>query len=185
MSSARLFVALELPAAARTALARWGREACAADPALRAVREEALHVTVHFLGERPEGDIAALSSVIAQAPGTAIPLASAGALWLSPRRPHVLTLRLKDTNGALDVLHRALGPALEAATPGWSRETRPLRPHVTVARVRRGARPRGEALPEPPELSCAATGVVLLRSRLSPAGAVYEPLERLSLHRGA
>jgi 2'-5' RNA ligase len=185
VSSARLFVALELPAGARTALARWGREACAADPALRAVGEEALHVTVHFLGERPDADIAALRSVIAGVPARAIPLAAAGALWLSPHRPHVLTLALGDATGTLEALHGALGPMLEAATPGWSREVRPLRPHVTVARVRRGARPLQEAVPRAPELSCVATAVVLLQSRLSPAGAVYEPLERLSLHRGA
>jgi RNA 2',3'-cyclic 3'-phosphodiesterase len=185
VSSARLFVALELPAADRAALAGWSHDACAADPALRAVAEEALHVTVHFLGERPEDDIAALRWVIAGAPVAAVPLASAGVLWLAPRRPHVLTLGLEDPSGALAALHRALGPLLEAATPGFRRATRALRPHVTVARVQRGARPREEALPEPPELSCEATGVVLLRSRLSPAGAVYEPLERRSLHRGA
>ena len=185
MSTARLFVALELPVRARTALARWGHEACDADPALRAVGEVGLHVTVHFLGERPEDDIAALRSAIAAAPARGIPLTAAGALWLSPRRPHVLTLALEDTTGSLAALHAALGPALEAATPGWSREARPLRPHITVARVRRGATPRLEAVPQPPELSFAATAVVLLQSRLSPAGAVYEPLERLVLHRGA
>lgn len=181
MSTARLFVALELPAGARAALAGWGREACAADPALRGVGEEALHVTLHFLGERPAGDIDALRGVVAGAPVTAIPLTDAGTLWLAPRRPHVLTLALADPTGALEALHRRLGPALEAATPGWSAETRPLRPHVTVARVRRGARPRPAALVEPPALSFAAPAVVLLQSRLSPAGAVYEALERRSL----
>ncbi len=185
MSSARLFVALELPAAVRTALARWGREVCAADPALRAVGEEALHVTVHFLGERPRDDITGLRSAIARAPARAIPLVTAGALWLAPRRPRVLTVAIGDTTGALEALHRALGPSLEAATPGWRRETRPFRPHVTVARVGRDARPGRQAVPEPPELSCAATAVVLMESRLSPAGAAYEPLEGLSLHRGA
>lgn len=183
--SARLFVALELPVAARAALARWGRDACARDPALRAVDEEALHVTVHFLGQRPEGDIDALRAAVAGAPAQAITLSTAGALWLAPRRPHVLTAALDGDTGSLGALHRALGPVLEAATPGWSRESRALRPHVTVARVRRGARPRQEGVPPAPELFCAMSAVVLLRSRLSPAGAVYEPLERLSLHTGA
>ena len=86
MSSARLFVALQLPAEARSALARWGREACAGDSSLRAVGEEALHVTVHFLGERPESDVEALRAVIGGAPRAAIPLTAAGALWLAPRQ---------------------------------------------------------------------------------------------------
>ena len=180
MSSARLFVALELPAAERAVLARWGRAACAADPALRPVAEEALHVTLHFLGERPEADIPALVGVIAGVPGTAIRLTGTGALWLSPRRPHVLTLGLESGGGALTALHGVLGPALEAATPGWSPDRRPLRPHITLARGRE--RPRPAAAPAAPALSCAAPAVVLMRSRLSPAGAVYEPLGRRSLH---
>lgn len=184
MSSARLFVALELPAAERAALARWGHAAGAADPALRAVAQDALHVTLHFLGERPEADIPALRGVVAAAPQDAVRLTSAGVLWLSPRRPHVLTLGLADA-APLTALHAGLGPALAAATPGWEPDRRALRPHVTVARVRRGARPRTAAVPAPPALSCAAAAVVLLRSRLSPAGAVYEPLERRVLHSDA
>ena len=52
----RLFVALELPPAPRSALAGWGARAVAGDPALRAVAAPALHVTLHFLGERPDDE---------------------------------------------------------------------------------------------------------------------------------
>jgi hypothetical protein len=43
---ARLFVALELPAEIRTALARWGASLAAVDVALRALAAESLHVTL-------------------------------------------------------------------------------------------------------------------------------------------
>ena len=52
----RLFVALDLPAPARAALAAF--RAAAADPAIwRPVPDEALHLTLAFLGHRPEADV--------------------------------------------------------------------------------------------------------------------------------
>jgi 2'-5' RNA ligase len=55
---------------------------------------------------------------------------------------------------------------------------------VTVARVRRGARPRQRALPGLPEVDPAVFGgqaVCLMRSRLGRGGARYEALERVPL----
>ncbi len=53
---ARLFVALDLPERVREGLVAWQREALA-DPALRPVRAEALHVTLCFLAYQPEREI--------------------------------------------------------------------------------------------------------------------------------
>ena len=53
---ARLFVALDFPEEMREGVEAWGREALV-DPALRLVRPESLHVTLAFLGNRPEGEI--------------------------------------------------------------------------------------------------------------------------------
>jgi 2'-5' RNA ligase len=57
-------------------------------------------------------------------------------------------------------------------------ETRPFRPHVTVARVRRGARLRGRDVPPAPRLRFVPVGVVLYRSHLGRGGAVYEAVAR-------
>ena len=52
----RLFVALDLPEPARAALAAF--RAAAADPAVwRPLPDEALHLTLAFLGHRPEADV--------------------------------------------------------------------------------------------------------------------------------
>ena len=61
-------------------------------------------------------------------------------------------------------------------------EKRPFWPHVTVARVKRGER-RVPALdaPAPPAEPFVAPVVTLYRSHLSPRGARYEALERLTL----
>lgn len=179
----RLFAALEPGPVLRAALEQWGRDAAAADRALRAVAGSALHVTLHFLGERPAADVPALRAAVAAAAQDPVTLETAGALWLAPRRPHVLTCAVRDVEGHLEGLHRALGAALAAATPGWEPERRPLRAHVTVARVRRGERPRAGNVAAAPAVREGALAVALVASRLAPGGAVHETLERRPLRR--
>jgi 2'-5' RNA ligase len=180
VSRARLFVALELPADVREALAGWGRACAAGDPALRALAPEALHLTLHFLGERPASEIPDLAAAVAEAASGARTChgALAGALWLAPRRPHVLTCAVRDAGGSLADLHAALARALAGAARGWTAERRALRPHITVARVRRGSAPRVGREPAAPEGALSFPSVVLLRSHLGRDGARYEVLAR-------
>ena len=173
--SVRLFVALDLPAAARAALARF-RDAAAAPELWRPLPESSFHVTLAFLGHRPEEHVEAVSGVLAGLKSwTAPELALAGGLLLPPRRARVLTVALADREDALAGLQSRVSAGLEAAGL-FEPEARPFRPHVTVARLRPRARaPRAlEAAPEP--VSFTAGPVTLYRSRLGRGGAVYEPL---------
>jgi RNA 2',3'-cyclic 3'-phosphodiesterase len=96
-------------------------------------------------------------------------------LWLPRRRPRVLAVSLEDAEGALARLQAVVSAALVAG--GWyAPESRPFLAHVTVARVARDARVRAPALPALPAGPVACSRVTLYRSRLSPAGARYEPL---------
>ena len=179
----RLFVALDLPDDVRRALAAWGTRAAARDPALRALVPATLHVTLAFLGDRPAWERDGLRTALHAAAGAApeaVPLTLAGALWLSPRRPHVLTIKVADDTGALERLYRRLSGELSREV-GWQAEQRALRPHVTVARVRQGATPRTTGLAEPPQAAFGAPSVTLYRSHLEPAGATHEVLERVAL----
>jgi len=90
--SARLFAALELPAPVRDALGAFGRAAAADDFALRAVRDDALHVTLAFLGHRALDDIDPAREAVREVAVPVPDLALGDALWLAPRRPHVLTV---------------------------------------------------------------------------------------------
>lgn len=167
----------------RAALAAWGERAAAADGALRAVGAEALHLTLAFLGERPEEDVEALRAVVHRAAGPVRALSLGEPLWLAPRRPHVLSVAVHDGDGALAGVQAAVVGGLGAAI-GFEAEARPFRPHVTVARVRHGARPRRAALPRPPDVSpavFAGEALTLLRSRLGRGPARYEALERILL----
>jgi 2'-5' RNA ligase len=179
--SARLFAALELPATVRADLAAFGREAASHDGALRAVREDALHLTLAFLGHRALDDIdpARLAVRGVQSPSPQLTLSDP--LWLAPKRPHVLTLALEDAGGVLAALQAQVVARLTEAL-SWEPEKRPFRPHVTVARVRRGWRPRVRDLPDAPHATFAAEAVVLFRSHLGGRGpSRYEALERAEL----
>jgi len=175
----RLFVTVEPPGEVAAALARWGAGIAAEDPALAPVGAEALHVTMAFLGECPADVVPDLAAVV-QASAAPVPvLGVSGALWLAPRRPHVLTVALDDADGALEIVHGRLWEGLEPL--GFRPEDRPFRPHLTVARVRRGQRPRSLEVPDPPVTSFPAVALTLVRSRLGGGPARYEPLERVPL----
>jgi 2'-5' RNA ligase len=177
----RLFVALDLPPAARAALAAF--RAAAADPAVwRPVDDGALHLTLAFLGWRAEGDVPAVTALVEASAGgvEAPPLVLGDALALPPRRPRVLAAEVHDEAAALAPLQAALSSRL-AETGLYEPERRPFRPHVTVARLRRGARaPR--AVPAGPEpVAFRGAAVTLYRSRLARSGASYEPLASVPL----
>jgi 2'-5' RNA ligase len=171
----RLFVALELPAEVRASLAAW--TAVAAPEAMRRVPAENLHVTLAFLGARPSADADAVARLLGALARPVGELAVDGALWLPPRRPGVLAVGLQ-AGPALGELHADLVAGLGEAI-GFEPERRALRPHVTVARARREARPRATAIdPPPPALAFAPEALVLYRSHTGPGGARYEALAR-------
>jgi 2'-5' RNA ligase len=202
--TARLFVALDLPDPARDALVDWRTPLVQrSGGVLRAVPEEALHVTLCFLGSLPEAEIPALSAVVEERAAPADGLALGAPLWLPRRRPRVLTVELEDRERQLGALQADVGARLVEG--GWfAPEPRPFLPHVTVARVRgaggrgdRGGAPGGrrgagpaelEALladgGPPPPVTFAGAALVLYRSHLGrgpDGGSQYEPLVRVPL----
>lgn len=180
MSGVRLFVAVELPAPVRAALAAF-RDA--ADPAVwRPVADASLHLTLAFLGHRPPEDAPEAGAVLDAAAGPAPRLALGAGLLLPPRRGRVLCAEVEDPDGALAALQARVSDGLAAAGL-YTPERRPFRAHATVARLRAGARsPR--ALPEglaPEPLAFRAEALTLLCSHLGRAGARHEPLHRVVL----
>ena len=199
-ATARLFAAVELPAMVRGELLAWtqsvagkrsaraGREA---PGNLRVLEADSLHLTLCFLGSRPVEEIALATAAIAEALDGHLedaPELSLGApLWLPPKRPRALAVEVRDDSSALLRLQGALADTL-AGTIDWQPERRHFKAHITVARMRadrsRGG-PRGgqgrDALPPTPQLRFSATSVALYRSWLSPHGASYEAIARLSL----
>jgi len=178
--SARLFAALDLPAPVRDALGAFGRAAAADDFALRAVRDDALHVTLAFLGHRALDDIEPACEAVRAVAAPVPDLALGEVLWLAPRRPHVLTVEVVDGTGALFALQERVVAALVDAV-GYEPDRRRFRPHVTVARVRHGAAQRRTGLLAAPEAAFAGEALTLYRSWLGGGPARYEALERVGL----
>jgi 2'-5' RNA ligase len=172
----RLFVALDLPADARQALASARDEL---DPEVwRPVKDEALHITLAFLGGRPESDIEVVAGLLSATDAPRLVLGDVA--LLPPRRARVVAVDLEDADGTLGALQGRLSAALADAGV-YTPETRPYRPHATLARLRAGARaPRSTPSPVLPRLEFRGEAVTLYRSRLHPHGARYEPLARVA-----
>ncbi len=174
---ARLFVALDLPEEALARLVGWRDEALEGRTDLRLLPPESLHVTLAFLGHRPEAEVGEIGAAARGAVGGMAPalLRPRGVTGVPPRRPRLFALDLEDDGRRATAIAAAVSGALEAG--GWYRpEQRPFWPHVTLARVRGDGRAR-PLRAEPPGEPFVAGQVTLYRSLLSPRGARYEALE--------
>jgi 2'-5' RNA ligase len=187
---ARLFFALEIGEHDRNAIAAWRDEAFREHTELRLVPAASLHVTLAFLGWRPDAEIAAIGQAgLSAVAGLPAPRATPRAVLGVPRsRPRLLALDLGNPDGRSRAVAAALTAALAAAGL-HEPEERPFWPHVTLARVR-GARGGSRAAATPvraraevplPEL--VLRRVTLFRSHLSPHGARYEALDACLLPR--
>jgi 2'-5' RNA ligase len=184
----RLFVALALPATVRAGIAAWGERELA-DPALRPLAEESLHVTLAFLGGRMPDEVepaAAAVREVGEAPAPLMELLDPVAKP-SPKRARMWALPVLSVGA--EQIQAEVSERL-AAVGLYEPEERPFWPHVTVARVRPerpgSKRPMGVARPPgelPAELSEPFLGVRLglYRSELKPTGARYVPLAQIKL----
>lgn len=183
----RLFVALDLPETVREGLGAWGAGALA-DPALRAVPPENLHVTLAFLGWCWDKQIPAIASVVhgieAPEPEMAFSPGPVPVRWRGATSLYALEIASPDTvELQADLSERLVAAGL------YEPEKRPFWPHITVARVRRekgGHRYREveeppQALPEGLLGLFGGVRITLYRSKTKPQGAEYSPLAQLEL----
>lgn len=176
----RLFVAVNLPEAVRQELWQSAAPLRERGYPVRWSAPEGLHVTLKFLGEvgeaRLEACRAALGAAVRGARPLALPMSGFGA-FPDARHPRVIWAGVAP-EPALELLQdrveREFGPL------GFPPEGRPFRPHISLGRARRGARPRGwagldAALAALSFDSVASVSTVeLMASLLQRAGAVYQ-----------
>ena len=105
-------MALDLPADVRAQIADWRDELVRERDELRPVAEEALHVTLAFLGYRPEQEAAAIAEAMTSAGGEAPLLSASEVVPVPPRRPRLFALDLGDLDGACVRLQQAVSGAL-------------------------------------------------------------------------
>ena len=136
----RVFCALELPEDVRARVAAHIaqlREATRDELNISWERIEKLHLTLKFLGEIEAARVEALTRAATRAAGAGgkfkLSLQEPGAF--PPRgNPRVLWLGLHDDTHRLARLQERL--EAECERENFPRETRPFRPHITIARIR-------------------------------------------------
>lgn len=163
-ATARLFLALWPHAPVRDAL-RDCRDAWTWPPGAAPVPPDKLHLTLHFLGAQPRVRLPELLD------GFAVPFVpftvtlGAPAIW----HDGVAVLEPDCTPPALLDLHARLTQALVAL--GLAPESRPYRPHVTMARRAAGAVPPSASTPPvTTPLDWAADGYALVESHVGGDG---------------
>lgn len=175
----RLFVAFDLPDEIRTYLTSLQVQ----DLSVRWIPPENMHVTLHFLGDVPEDDLPKVIEVLREVEAKGFTTVVTGyTVFPSVRRPRVIVASLASSDELGD-LHRKSGAQLSEA--GCNVESRPYRPHVTIARVRSASatdvRSYVESLPQPPPDAFRVNDFSLYKSMLTPKGARYDQLMSFSL----
>lgn len=183
----RLFVAINVPSSVRSGI--WETAAPLRDGGypVKWVGRDGIHLTLKFLGEveparleRVEGELTAAILGTKQFP---LPICGFGA-FPTPARPRVVWVGCEGI-APLEILQHEVELAMQRS--GFPAEARPFRPHLTLGRVKRGARSaslaglgaeleRLEFTAEP-----LVASVDLMQSRLSPGGARYERLHAVEL----
>ena len=132
----RLFLAINLPDAVRRAA--WDATAPLRDAArgARWVAAERLHLTLKFLGEQLEAQVAAVSASLDEVAGRhrafTVQLGGVGA-FPNIRRPRVVWMGVTP-DPRLELLHHDVEVACERL--GFALDGRAFRPHLTLARAR-------------------------------------------------
>ena len=191
----RTFIAVELQEEQKRAL-RQVQETLRAERAGRYVRwvaPEAVHLTLKFLGgvdaDKMPGLQNALTHACADVPPFALTLRGVGA-FPNTRRPNVVWVGVGGESGTITRLAEQIDGA--CASLGFSPETRPFSPHLTIGRVKRDVRPVdqqfvGEMVANNPmgDLGeCRVERVSIMQSDLRPTGSVYTRLYAIELATG-
>ena len=191
----RLFIALDLPPAAKGSLGATAAQLKAVIPSgVRWVDPAGVHLTLKFLGDTDTGLVEPI--LAAMQPGAGVSGAAAFPLQLSGlgvlpnyREPRSLWAGVGGDLDALGRLQRRVDEAL--ARLGFPPERRPFRPHLTLGRVQGSVstatrREIGETLAtqfailksnhREPEHAWQATEMHLIQSRRTHQGAIYTSL---------
>lgn len=184
----RCFVALVPSRSLVDLVAGWGEEVFAPLPWARPLPPESLHVTLAFLGELDSAAVERAGEIVDAVDPRRVELHLGPALVGVPRRrPRVLALTAAGEGVA--GLHERVTDSLAAADL-FERDSRTFWPHLSVARIRRGALDgrRGKAVVEalPRLVGVAAvphpaSRLVLYRSDFGPERATYTALAQIGL----
>ncbi len=182
----RTFVAIEIPRSVREEIDSFLREFRSIDAEVRWEPVRKLHITLRFLGETAESQIADIVRLLQDAAYGINPFSivfSSTGCFPNKREPRVLWIGADAPSGTLETLAAKVDALMKQA--GFEPENKAFHPHVTIARVK-GKRNVAHLLrtmesrtfrSQPTEVS----QIVLVKSELRPGGSEYSVLHSIPL----
>ena len=186
----RAFVAVSVSDEARQAVAALESDLRQAGADVKWVEPRNIHLTLKFLGDTKTRQLDAICEALREAlrgaPAFEVTLAGTGTF--PPRGPRVRVVWVGADEGQEGLVDLARRVEDACALQGFAKEQRPFSPHLTIGRVRPGARRLTELSARVAEarfnpLKVAIDRVNLVRSELSPKGPTYTVLESFPLER--
>jgi 2'-5' RNA ligase len=187
----RSFIAIELPEEAKKGLARLRKELERDEHRfVKWVDPKGIHLTLKFLGNIPSNRVAEITEAIEEAAQGISPfhleISGLGA-FPGLKQSRVLWVGIGGELDKLSRLQQNIDSAL--ADLGFAKEERSFVPHLTLARIRQGASPLekrsfgelvGSTIFED-KYHIKVEAISLMRSQLTPAGAIYTCLSKVGL----
>ncbi len=191
MEQIRAFIAIELPDEVEGGLSSvQGRLRPEQHPCVKWVDPKGIHLTLKFLGNVAGGKAPQITEAMAQAakgiPPFCLELGGLGA-FPNLRRPQVLWVAVAGEVERLAALKQGIDHVLLPL--GFPVESRSFAPHLTLGRFRQGASPEERRrLGELVSITKFEGGfpfevgeISLMRSTLTPKGAIYSRISSISL----
>jgi len=187
----RSFIAIELSEDLRSRLAALRNELERAEHSfVRWADPEGIHLTLKFLGNIPlrqVGEInGAMDGAVQGIPPFRLEISGLGG-FPNLGQPRVLWIGIRGETQMLSRLQHSIDSALISL--GFAKEERPFVPHLTLARLRQGAFPEerksfgnlARSVHFEGGYPINAEAVSLMRSQLTPCGAIYTRLSATKL----
>jgi 2'-5' RNA ligase len=191
MEQIRSFIAIELPDPVKASLSSLkDRLRPAEHHYVKWVGPEGIHLTLKFLGNIAKDRVPQIKEAIAQVSQDVSPfqlqISRLGA-FPNVQRPQIIWVAITGEVEKLAMLQRGIEQALVPL--GFAPESRSFTPHLTLGRLRErvssGERRRiGElimATEFESSLAMEVNGISLMRSKLTPSGAIYSRLALIEL----
>lgn len=181
----RAFIAIDLPEKVRLFLAEIQETLRSYGLSIKWIRPQNIHLTLKFLGDtdtaRIAKIIAAMTSAAKDCPGVSLAAKNVG-VFPDLKRPRVIWAGVNGQLEALEDLQRTLDDQL--ADLGFPRDRRTFSAHLTLGRVKgkivsarlKAAIEKSEGFESEP---FDADRIVLFKSELRPAGAVYTQVHQV------
>lgn len=189
MSKIRTFIAVNLSSKIRTKVGRLIDRMANTRAEYRWVEEDNLHVTLNFVGDVPENEVADLCRAVKKKldgfERFALSVHGSGA-FPNTEKPKTIWLGIEEGADELKELYSLLE---ELLVDEWRfpKDRNEFRPHLTVGRLRRGGR-WNQALTNLIEEHdsqdfgmCSVDEVVVNSSHLEKSGPTYTPMVRVKL----